>query len=83
MSMVDDNAAGIYAGMFNELSYCDDIKKAVFGKIREIELCKLTKRQKDIIELLRNEQSMAKGDVERLKFELRDLVMQIKNQKSS
>lgn len=83
MSMVDDRAAGIYAAMFNELSFCDDIKKAVLSKIREIELCNLMKRQKKIIELLRNEQSMEKGDVERLKLELRDLVMQIKNQKSS
>lgn len=83
LNIVDSDVANDFARIFNEECHCDDNKKAILGKIRSIELYKLEKRQKEILELLKSEGSLTEGDVEKLKLELRSLIMLIKKQKSN
>jgi len=83
LNIVDSAVAGDFARIFNTECHCDDNKKAIMGKIRSIELFKAEKRQKEILELLKDEGSLSEGDVEKLKLELKSLIMMIKKQKSS
>jgi DNA primase len=66
------------AGIINEVSSIDDIKKAVIEKIKTLKLLKIEKRQKEIIDLLKDEDKLPKGDVEKLKIELNSLLLKRK-----
>lgn len=82
LNIVDNQVSDEYARIINEECHCDDNKKAIMGKIRSIELYKLEERQKGILELLKNQEGLKEGDVERLKGEFReiaDLIMKKKN----
>ncbi|MGI6778645.1 MAG: DNA primase [Acetivibrionales bacterium] len=82
LSILDKDTANDFSRIFKKECHCDDNKKAIMGKIRNIELLRIEKRQKEILEQLKDEESLAEGDVERLKLELRDLTVLIKRQKS-
>lgn len=82
LNIVDNDIANDFARIINEDCHCDDNKKAIVGKIRSIELYKIEKRQKEIIQLLKDGDRLPEGDVEKLKRELKSLVIQISNKKS-
>lgn len=82
LNLLEKDTANDFTRIFNEECHCDDNKKAIMGKIRNIELYKIEKRQKEILELLKDEESLLEGDVEKLKQELRTLTILIKKQKS-
>lgn len=73
---------GEYARVLKEECHCDDNRRAILGKIRAIEILKAEKRQKQILELLRNDSKLPEGDVDKLKPELKNLTHMIKNLKS-
>jgi hypothetical protein len=52
------------------------------GKIRDIQMLKNEQRQKQVLELLKNESSLPEGDVEKLKLEFRDLTLKMRNIKN-
>lgn len=83
MSIIDKDTANDLARIINEECYCEDNYKAILEKIRSIELYKMEKRQKEILELLKNEQSLTEGDVEKLKQEFKSLIVSINNQKKT
>jgi len=82
LNIVEKDTANEFSKIFSEQSHCDDIKKAILGKIRNIDLYRYEKRLKEILELLHNEGSLKEGDVERLKHEFKSLALLIKKQKS-
>ncbi|MCX8130219.1 MAG: DNA primase [Clostridia bacterium] len=67
-----------YAKVINEVNSIDDTRKAIAEKIRSFKLLKIEKRQKEILEALKNEERLEKGDVEKLKAELNSLLMKRK-----
>ncbi|NLV37231.1 MAG: DNA primase [Clostridiaceae bacterium] len=81
MNVVSSQEAGEFARVLKEECHCDDNSKAVLGKIKEIGILKAERRQKQVLELLRNTENLSKGDVDKLKLELRDLILKIKNMK--
>lgn len=82
LSIINGDAASDFTKIINEECHCDDNKKAILGTIRNIEIYKTEKRQKDILELLKKEDTLQKGDVEKLKLELKSLTLFIKNRKA-
>jgi DNA primase len=82
LNILEGQTANDFAKIFNTECHCDDNRKAILGKIRSIELYRIKKRQKQILELLKDESSLPEGDVEKLKQELKSLIIRIKNQKS-
>ena len=82
LNIVNKDNSGEFARILNEECHCDDNIKAILGKIRDIEYLKAEIRQKQVLELLKNESTLHEGDVDKLKQELRDLNMLIKKKKS-
>lgn len=82
LNAVNPQIAGEFARILNDECPCDDNKKAILGKIRDIGLNKLLKRQKQIFELLKNKGALSEGDVEILKRELTTLMLKIKDMKN-
>lgn len=74
--------AHIFAGIISELSHCNDIYKAIMGKITSMEMYHTKNRQKQIVNILENQTGLPEGDVERLKQELIQLTLFIKNRKN-
>ena len=81
LGMVEKSIADDFARLFNEECHCDDNKKAILGTIRNIEMYRMNKRQKGILDILKNRDKLPKGDVEKLEQELMSLIMRIKNYK--
>jgi len=78
LSLLDEDTAYGFTRMINENCHCDDSKHAILEKIRSIKLYKIKKRQEEILEILKADKSLDKGDVEKLKIELNSLVMKRK-----
>ncbi|HHW32356.1 MAG TPA: DNA primase [Clostridiaceae bacterium] len=74
--------AHIFAEIISELSHCDDIYKAIMGKITSMEMYHIKNRQKQIVSVLENQTGLTEGDVEKLKQELLQLTLLIKNRKN-
>ena len=81
LGMLENDIADDFARLFNEECHCDDNKKAILGTIRNIEMNRMKKRQKEIVDMLKNRDELPKGDVEKLEQELMSLIMRIKNYK--
>jgi DNA primase len=75
--------AHVFAGITNELMYCNDINKAIMGKITSMEMFLIKQRQKEILDILKKKDELLEGDVEKLKQELIELTLLIKNKKNS
>ena len=82
LNIVGKDFSGEFARILNEECHCDDNIKAILGKIRSIEFIRTEMRQKQILELLKNESNLPEGDVEKLKQEFRNITLFIKKQKS-
>jgi DNA primase len=80
--MVSSESAGDFARIINEECFCDDNKKAIMGKIRDIRLNRAESRQKLVLELLKKQSDLPEGDVEKLKEELKTLSLKIREYKS-
>lgn len=78
LSLINRDSANDFVKIINEECHCDDNKRALMEKIRSLRLYKLEKRQKEILEILRNSKSLEEGAVEKLKVELNSLVMKRK-----
>lgn len=83
LNIAGDEFSGKFARILNEECHCDDNIKAIMGKIKNVEFIRTEIRQKQILDLLRNESSLPEGDVEKLKQEFRDLTLLIKSRKST
>jgi len=82
MNLVSSECAGEFARIINEECHCDDNIRAIMGKIRDIDLYKTEKRQKEILELLKDENNLPEGDVDKLKLEFKDLTLKIRDIKN-
>ncbi len=79
LNVVSYEESGEFARILKEECHCDDNSKAVLGKIKDIRILSAQLRQREVLELLKNRDGLSKGDVDKLKLELRDLVLKIKN----
>lgn len=77
IGMVNGESAGEFARIIKEECFCDDNKKAIMGKIRDIKLNRAESRQKLVLELIKNKSDLPEGDVEKLKEELKTLTLKI------
>lgn len=77
IGMVSGESAGEFARIIKEECFCDDNKKAIMGKIRDIKLNRAENRQKLVLELIKNKSDLPEGDVEKLKQELKTLTLKI------
>lgn len=71
--------AGEFARIFNEECHCDDNRKAIMGKIKDIELLGAEKRQKQVLELLKDKSKLPEGDVDKLKQEFKELTQKMRS----
>ncbi len=83
LNIVKDDATGEFARILNEECHCDDNLKVIWGKIKDIKVLKMERRQKQILEMLRDEGNLPEGDVDRLKEELKSLIQKIIKTKKS
>jgi DNA primase len=82
LSMTSGENAGEYARIFNEECHCDDNNRVILGKIRSIDIYRTEKRQKQILELLKDKSHLPEGDVEKLELELKKNLLKISGKKS-
>lgn len=77
LDIVEDDKAGEFARILNEECHCDDNLKVIWGKIKDIKILRIERRQKQILDLLKDEKNLPEGDVDRLKKELKGLLQKI------
>lgn len=82
LNMVENDSAGVFSKIIKEESHCNDIKKAIMGKISSMEMIKTRKRLKEITGLLKDKDKQKEGDVEKLEQELKSLMIFMKRQKN-
>jgi len=82
LNIVSPEDTGEFARILKEECYCDDNRRAILGKIRDIEMLNTEKRQKQVLEMLKEESKLPEGDVEKLKLEFRNLTLKMKNLKN-
>lgn len=83
MNLVSPEDSGEFARILEEECHCDDNHRAILGKIRDIDITSSEKRQKQILEFLRDKGKLPEGDVDKLKLELKNLTQRIKELKST
>ena len=83
LNIVSPETVGEYARILKEECHCDDNSKAILGKMKDIQIFNAEKRQKQVLELLKEEKSLTKGDVDKLKLELKSLMLRIKSLKNT
>jgi DNA primase len=79
INLVGDGLSDIFARLIQGECNFDDNKKAVMDIIRRIEMHKLDKREKEILEILSTSQNQSDEDVEKLKLELKSILLEKKN----
>lgn len=82
LNIVSPGDTGEFARILKEECYCDDNRRAILGKIRDIKMLGAEKRQKQLLEMLKEESRLPEGDVEKLKLEFRNLTLKIKSLKN-
>lgn len=75
MSLFTGVEAGEFAQILQNECNCDDNLKAASDIIRKLELHKMEERQRQILAVLKDENSLPEGDVEKLRQELKNIVM--------
>jgi DNA primase len=79
LDAVNPEDTGKFARILKEECYCDDNRRAILGKIRDIGVLKAEKRQKQILEQLNDKSKLSEGDVDKLKQELKDMTQKMNN----
>ena len=82
LNIVKSEEAGQFARILNEECHCDDNEKAILGKIKDMEILNTEKRQKQVLELLKDKGKLPEGDVDKLILEFRSLTQKMKNIKN-
>ncbi len=82
LSSVPQDDTGEFARILKEECHCDDNRKAILGKIRDIEMFNTEIRQKQVLELLKDESKLPEGDVDKLKLEFRNLTQKMRTIKN-
>ena len=77
--MVGDGLSDIFARLIQGECNFDDDKKAVMDIIRRMEMYRLDKREKEILELLSTSQNHSDENIEKLKQELNSILLEKKN----
>ncbi len=77
LNALDNEGANEFTGIVEDKCNCEDNRKAVLDIIRKIDLIKLEKRQREILDMLSGKNENIEGDVEKLKAELK-LILQKK-----
>jgi len=83
MNIVSPETAGKFALILKEECHCDDNSKAILGKMRDIKILSAEKRQRQVLELLKDPKRLPEGDVDKLKLELKSLILRIKDLKNT
>lgn len=83
MNLVSSEDSGEFARILEQECHSDDNRRAVLGKIRDIDIISSEKRQKQILEFLKDKGKLPEGDVDKLKQELKNLTQRIKELKST
>ncbi len=83
MNLVSPEDSGEFARILEEECHCDDNRRAILGKIRDIDITSSEKRQRQILEFLKDKGKLPEGDVDKLKLELKNLTQKIKDLKST
>lgn len=83
LSICGEDDASEFSKIIQEECNCEDKRKAVLDIIKRIELFRLKKRQKEILELLKSNGGQIEGDVEKLKREFKTLEIMIKERKNA
>ncbi|HEY9062681.1 MAG TPA: DNA primase [Pseudobacteroides sp.] len=78
-SVIGTEAANEYSRIIQEECNFEDNRKAVLDILKKIDLIKLEKRRKEILELLSGKNDLIEGDVEKLKEELKLLLLKQKS----
>jgi DNA primase len=78
MNFLVGEQANDFARIINEECNYEDNNKAVLDIIKKMQLYKLEKRRKQILEILNNKDIQAEGDVEKLKLELGSITIKMR-----
>ncbi|MDP4182346.1 MAG: DNA primase [Bacillota bacterium] len=78
LNVIGTEAANEYARIIQDECNFEDNKKAVLDILKKIELSKLEKRQKEILEMLSSKNVVIEGVVEKLKAELKMILQKKK-----
>jgi len=79
INLVGDGLSDIFARLIQGECNFDDDKKAVMDIIRRMEMYRLDKREKEILELLSTSQNHSDENIEKLKQELNLILLEKKN----
>jgi len=79
LNAIGNDEANEYVRIIQEECNCEDNKKAILDIYRKIQLFKLEKRQKEILDILSGNNNDVEGDVERLKDELKSILIMKKS----
>jgi len=79
INLVGDGLSDIFARLIQGECNFDDNNKAVMDIIRRMEMYRLDKREKEILELLSTSQNHSQEDVEKLKLELKSILLKKKS----
>ena len=79
LNVVLPEHTGEFARILKEECYCDDNRKAIMGKIRDIEILNTEMRQRQILDLLKDESKLPEGDVDILKLEFKSLTQRMRD----
>jgi len=81
LNIIKQEDIGDFVRIIEQDCHCDDIKRAVEDKIKNLETYRIQNRQNEIIDILNKRHDLAEGDAEKLKSELRKLTVIIKERK--
>lgn len=79
MNVLEDSVANEFTRIIQEECNCEDNTKAVLDIIKRLDHIRLERRQQQILDLLNNRSASIEGDVEKLKLELRTIIMKIRS----
>lgn len=83
LNIVTPETAGEFARILKEECHCDDNSRAILGKMKDIQISLAEKRLQQVLDILKDEKNLPKGDVDKLKLELKNLILKIQELKNT
>jgi len=83
MNIVSAESAGEFARILEEECHCDDNTRAILGKMKDIRISLAEKRLQQVLDILKDEKNLPKGVVDKLKLELKNLILKIQELKNT